>query len=70
MSIYSSQAEGRLENSPYFCNSPKDACGIQTKGLERPGVRGSRDSHATIHALRASCLAICDLENKIDCIVV
>ena len=22
-------------NSPYFCDSPKNACGIQTKGLER-----------------------------------
>ena len=23
-----------LQNSPYFCDSPKNACGIQTKGLE------------------------------------
>ena len=25
----------RLQNNPYYCDSPKNACGIQTKGLER-----------------------------------
>ena len=68
-----------------FCASPKNACGIQTKGLERVykmesetevrrshpvGLRGSRLSHATIHAFGASRLASSDLKNKTDWIAV
>ena len=27
--------KNRLQNSPYFCDSPKNACSIETKGLEQ-----------------------------------
>ena len=51
--IYSNQAEGRLENSPCFYDSPKDACGIQTKGLEREcEARAIRTRQSTLWALR------------------
>ena len=58
---------GRLQNSPYFGDSPKNAC-IQTKGL-RLGrdcgsarlARFSRDNSR--HSLASS-----DLQNKTDCI--
>ena len=46
----------RLENSAYFCDSPKNACGIQMKGLERVlacEARAIRTRQSTLSALRA-----------------
>ena len=43
----------RQQHSPYFCDSPKNACGIKTKGLERvyktESKTGERSSLLTRH---------------------
>ena len=47
----------RLQNNPYFCDSPKNACGIQTKSLMQAGY-----ARLARFAFGASRPASCDLD--------
>ena len=63
-----------LQNSLYICDSPKNACGIQTKGLERVekadsetgAIRSRQSTRSALRALRVVNL----IQNKTNCVTV